>query len=258
MPELHRKRVVVTRPRVDFPAFASLLEAQGAIPVPFPTIEIRPTQETQLLQSSLKKLHSFDWLILTSVNAVKVLSSHITSGSMTPSLKLAAVGSKTANAMLQLGWRVDFVPEKFVAKAILPGLGTLAGQRVLLARGDLASPDLPAGIRASGGQVTDLEVYRTVPAYPAVEGLRQIRLGVDTLTFTSSSTVHNFVSMMHKANLDPGNLPGSPVYAYIGPVTAGTARDCELPIDIVADIHTLEGMVDSLCRFYAEKKAGTK
>jgi uroporphyrinogen-III synthase len=64
--------------------------------------------------------------------------------------------------------------------------------------------------------------------------------------------------MMHKANLDPGNLPGSPVYAYIGPVTAGTARDCELPIDIVADIHTLEGMVDSLCRFYAEKKAGTK
>ncbi|HLD92631.1 MAG TPA: uroporphyrinogen-III synthase [Anaerolineales bacterium] len=258
MPELNGKMVVVTRPRENFPAFASLLEAQGASPIPFPTIEIRPTKETQFLQSSLKKLPSFDWLILTSANAVKVLSNHITSDSMAPSLKLAAVGSKTADAMLQLAWRVDFIPEKYAAKAILPGLGTLAGQRVLLARGDLASPDLPAGIRASGGQVTDLEVYRTVPAYPAVEGLRQIRLGVDTLTFTSSSTVHNFVSMMHKANLDPGNLPGSPVYAYIGPVTAGTARDCELPIDIVADIHTLEGMVDSLCRFYAEKKAGTK
>lgn len=258
MPELHGKRVVVTRPREDFPAFASLLEAQGASPIPFPTIEVRPTKETQFLQSSLKKLSSFDWLILTSANAVKVLSNHITSDSMAPSLKLAAVGSKTADAMLQLGWRVDFVPEKYVAKAILPGLGTLAGQRVLLARGDLASPDLPAGIRASGGQVTEMEVYRTVPVSSAEEDLRQIRLGVDALTFTSSSAVRNFVSMMQEAHLDPGNLSGSPIYAYIGPVTASTARDYELPIDMVAEIHTLEGMVDSLCRFYAEKKAGTK
>lgn len=258
MPDLKGKMVVVTRPREDFPAFASLLEAQEAIPIAFPTIEIRPIKETPLLQSSLKKLPSFDWLILTSANAVRVLSNYITSDSMAPSLKLAAVGSKTADAMLQLGWRVDFVPEKYVAKAILPGLGTLAGQRVLLARGDLANPDLPAGIRASGGQVTDMEVYRTVPASPVEEGLQQIRHGVDALTFTSSSTVHNFVSMMQEAHLDPGNLSGPPVYAYIGPVTANTAQNYDLPIDIVAEIHTLEGLVDSLCRFYAEKKAGTK
>ncbi len=258
MPELQDKRVLVTRPREDFPAFAQLLEAQGAISIPFPTIEIRPTSETDLLQSSLKQLHSFDWLILTSANAVKVLSDHITSGSMPPSLKLAAVGPKTANAMSQLGWRVDFVPERYVAEAILPGLGNLAGLRVLLARGDLARPELPEGIRDRGGQVTDLLVYRTLPASADAEGLEKIRGGVDILTFTSSSTVHNFVALMQLAHLDPSNLPGSPVYAHIGPGTAGTAHDYELPIDVVAEIHTLEGMIDSLCLFYSKKNVETQ
>lgn len=258
MPEFQDKRVLVTRPREDFPAFARLLEAQGAISIPFPTIEIRSTYEMDLLQSALKQLHSFDWLILTSANAVKVLGDHITSGSMPPSLKLAAVGPKTANAMQQLGWSVDFIPEKFVAEAILPGLGDLAGRRVLLARGDLARPELPEGIRNRGGQVTELLVYRTLPASADEEGLEKIRDGVDVLTFTSSSAVHNFVALMQLAHLDPGNLPGSPIYAHIGPVTAGTAQDYQLPIDVVAETHTLEGMIDSLCLFYSKKKVETR
>ncbi len=258
MPELQDKRVLVTRPREDFPAFAQLLEAQGAIAIPFPTIEIRPTSETGLLKSALKQLHNFDWLILTSANAVKVLSDHITSGSMPPSLKLAAVGPKTANAMLQLGWRVDFIPENYLAEAILPGLGNLAGLRVLLARGNLARPELPEGIRDRGGQVMDLLVYRTLPASADAEGLEKIRGGVDVLTFTSSSTVHNFVALMQLAHLDPSNLPGSPIYAYIGSVTAGTAQDYELPIDVVTEIHTLEGMIDSLRLFYSKKKVETR
>jgi uroporphyrinogen-III synthase len=258
MPELQDKRVLVTRPREDFPAFAQLLKAQGAIAIPFPAIEIRPTSKTDRLKSCLNQLHSFNWLILTSANAVKVLSDLISRGSMPPSLKLAAVGPKTANAMLELGWRVDFIPEKYVAEAILPGLGNLVGLRVLLARGDLARPELPEGIRARGGQVTDLLVYRTLPASADAEGLEKIRGGVDVLTFTSSSAVHNFVALMQLAHLDPSNLPGSPIYAHIGPVTAGTAQDYQLPIDVVAEIHTLEGIIDSLRLFYLKKKVETR
>lgn len=254
MPELQGKRVLVTRPREDFHAFAKLLEVQGAIPIPFPTIEIRPTTETELLKSTLQQLHSFDWLIVTSANAVKVLGDHITNSPMPHSLKLAAVGPKTANALLRRGWRVDFVPEKYVAEAILLGLGNVTGQHVLLARGDLARPDLPEGIRANGGEVIDLVVYRTQPVLPDAQGVEQIRRGVDSLTFTSSSTVRNFMSLMQLAHLDPSHLPGSPIYAHIGPVTAATAQDLELPSDVVAEVHTLEGMIDSLSRFYSLRR----
>lgn len=254
MPELQGKRVLVTRPREDFHAFARLLEAQGATPIPFPAIEIRPTAETDLLKSTLQQLHTFNWLILTSANAVNVLGDHVKNGNLPPTLKLAAIGPKTANAMLKLGWRADFIPETYLAEAILPGLGNLAGLRVLLARGDLARPELPKGIRTRGGQVIDLVVYRTLPASPTEEGLAQIRRGMDVLTFTSSSTVHNFVALMQLAHLDLNNLFGSPTYAYIGPVTADTAQDHELPIDVVAEIHTLEGMIDSLCLFYSKQK----
>lgn len=250
--------MLVTRPRKDFHAFARLLEAQGAIPISFPTIEIRPTVQTDLLKSTLQQLHRFDWLILTSANAVKVLSDHITSGSMPPSLKLAAVGPKTANSALQLGWRVIHIPEKYVAEAILPGLGNLTGLRVLLARGDLARPELPESIRHRGGQVTELFVYRTLPASEDSEGLYEIRRGMDVLTFTSSSTVHNFVTLMRLAQMNPNDLPGSPIYAYIGPVTARTAKDYKLAIDVVADIYMLEGMIDSLCRFYSKKRVETR
>lgn len=258
MPELQGKRVLVTRPREDYLAFAGLLEAQGAIPTPFPTIEVRPTEERDLVNSTLQQLHSLDWLIVTSANAVKVLGDHFTNSPLPRSLKLAAVGPKTADALRQRGWRVDFVPENYVAAAILPGLGNLAGQRVLLARGDLASPDLYEGIRALGGHVTDLVVYRTLPASLDQEGLQQIRRGLDILTFTSSSAVHNFVGLMQSAHLEPSNLPGSPVYAHIGPVTASSAVDHKLPIDVVAEKHTLEGMIDSLCRFYAGKRIETQ
>lgn len=258
MLELQGKSVLVTRPREDFLAFARLLEAQGAHPVAFPTIDIKPAAETDLVRSTLQKLHSFDWLILTSVNAVKVLGDHITNAEMPRSLKLAAVGPKTANALQRRGWKVDFVPDKHVAEAILPGLGNISGQNVLLTRGDLSRPDLLDGIRAGGGQVIDLVVYRTLPASLAEDGLQQIRRGTDVLTFTSSSAVNNFVALMHLAHLDPGNLPGSPIYAHIGPVTASTAEDYKLPTDVVAEIHTLEGMIDSLCHFYALKRVKTQ
>jgi len=253
MLELQGKRVLVTRPHEDFPTFAQLLKAKGAIAIPFPTIEISPASETDLLKSLPKELQNFDWLILTSANGVKVLGERITDD-LPPSLKLAAVGPKTADAMRQLRWRVDFVPESYLAEAILPGLGDLTGKRVLLARGDLARPGLPAGIRARGGEVIDLVIYRTRRASLDAQGVEQIRRGMDVLTFTSSSAVHNFVALMQLAQLDPSSLPGSPVFAHIGPVTAGTAQDYQLPIDLVAETHTLEGMIDSLCLFYSKKK----
>lgn len=253
MYELQGRRVVVTRPRKDFPAFARLLQGQGATPISLPTIEIRPSMEAELLTSTLEKLHRFNWLIVTSANAVRVLGEYLTNNALPRPLRLAAIGPKTANALRRRGWKVDFVPDKYVAEAILPGLGNVNGQHLLLARGDLANPDLPEGIRAAGGEVIDLVVYRTQPVSPDPQGVEQIRRGVNVLTFTSSSSTRNFVSLMQLAHLDPSNLPGSPIYAYIGPVTAATAQEFGLPNGVVAEVHTLEGIVDSLSRFYSHE-----
>lgn len=161
---------------------------------------------------------------------------------------MAAIGPKTAAALTSGGIRVDFMPAEFIAEAIPPGLGQINGCKFLLLRADLARPDLAELIEAAGGVVDEVTAYRTVPVEPDPQGLNALRAGVDIITFTSSSTVRNFVASLEGSGLDPARLPGSPRIACIGPITARTALELGLPVDLVAEEYTIEGLIAALQR----------
>jgi uroporphyrinogen-III synthase len=163
-----------------------------------------------------------------------------------PSVRLAAIGPKTAAALERRGAAPHFVPEEYVAEAILPGLGDLNGRRVLLLRADLARPALALAINAAGGTADEIAAYRTLPAQPDPEGLEALRQGVDVITFTSSSTVRNFSALARCAGLNPLALPCRPLFACIGPITAGTAWTEGFPVGLVAGEYTTSGLIRAL------------
>jgi uroporphyrinogen III methyltransferase/synthase len=273
-------RVLVTRPRSQADLLAAALEGTGFEPVFFPVIEICPFEENVALDRAIEKLHCYDWVVFTSVNGVEVFFNVIARersdrsnllnglGIASPTLcsgqapsarttsflrngihpKIAAIGPKTAAALEARGVTPDFVPEEYVAEAILPGLGDLRGRWVLLPRAETARKALPEAIVQAGGIAHEIAVYRTVPAEPAEEGLAALRSGVDAVTFTSPSTVKNFVELASQAGLDPLRLPGEPKIACIGPITQQAAEEAGFTSVLVAEEYTTEGLVDLLCK----------
>ncbi len=247
--DLTAKRVVITRPRAQADEFAAAFEAVGAEPILFPVIEISSVQDTTSLDSALNKLNCYDWLVLTSVNGVEAVWQRFSAlglNSIPEPVHVAAIGPKTAEALKARGVNPDFVPSEYVAEAIVPGLGDLRGRWVLLPRADLARSALPRAIQIEDGVAHEIAVYHTLPAQPDPTALQALRQGVDVITFTSSSTVRNFVALVSNAGLDPHNLLGNPIMACIGPITAGTAREEGLGVDIVADEYTTDGLLNAL------------
>jgi uroporphyrinogen-III synthase len=132
------------------------------------------------------------------------------------------------------------MPDEYRAEAILDVIGDVTGQRILLPRADIARPALANGLRAMGAQVQDVAAYRTVKGTPPPAAFDALRAGVDVVTFTSSSTIRNFVSLTN--GLDYGR----PLMACIGPVTAATAHEVGLPVDVVAKEYTIDGLLEAL------------
>jgi uroporphyrinogen-III synthase len=254
--DLRGKRVLITRPSRQAGDFADLLRGYGAIPVIFPTIRISPGEETPALDRALQELDQYDWLVVTSVNGVRAMWERLDNlgiARLPASLKVAAIGPKTASAMQEKGVGCDFIPEEYVAEAILPGLGDVRGKRVLLLRADIARQALPQAIVQAGGTSEEIAVYRTVPAQINPEALRALRQGVDILTFTSSSTVRSFIEITREAGLEPQALPGKPLIACIGPVTAQTALEEGLVVHLVAKEYTTAGLVKALIEYSPEE-----
>jgi uroporphyrinogen-III synthase len=239
-------RVLVTRPRPKAIQFADALQGIGAEAIILPCIEIEPVADTTLLDRALSKLDCYDWLVFTSANAVEIVSRRLTALGCNPlngKPCIAAVGPQTAISLGDHGLQPDFVPDEFLAEALLPGLGDLQGRWVLLPSADIADDYLPAGIQSADGIAHVITAYRTLPAVPDPKGLAELREGVDVVTFTSGSTVHNFITIAHQAGLDPHALPGDPRIACIGPKTAQTAEVLGFKVDILPDEYTVEGLV---------------
>jgi uroporphyrinogen III methyltransferase/synthase len=249
MSELQGKRVVITRPRHQAGEFAAALQEAGAQAILFPVIEIGPVEDTTALDHALLKLHCYDWLILTSVNGVEALwerMNELKLEQVPAGVHVAAIGPKTAEALQERGVVPEFVPPEYVAEAIVPGLGDLRGRWALLPRADLARPALADAICDAGGVAHEIAAYHTLPAVPDPEALQALRTSVDVLTFTSSSTVRNFVSLTSAAGLDPLQLPGDPLVACIGPITAATARQSGFKVSLVAEEYTTQGLLEAL------------
>lgn len=252
MSNLAGKRIVITRPLEKCRDFAAMISEQGAVPICFPVIEIAPVLDFSDLDAALKNLSTYDWWVLTSANGVDAIWERFEQlgiSEIPTDLKFACIGPKTAAALEAKGATPDFVPDEYVAEAILPGLGALEGLKVLLTRADIARPDLPEAIRAGGGIADDICAYRTIPGQPDRQALEMIAKGVDVLTFTSPSTVENFVQILRQDNLDPFQIPNNPLVACIGPITARAAVANGFTVDLVAEKYTTEGLLESLINF---------
>jgi uroporphyrinogen III methyltransferase/synthase len=223
----------------------------GAEPIRFPTIAIRPPQDWQALDAAIDRLagHRYGWVIFTSTNGVRFFWQRLEERGQDARIfdgaQLAAIGPVTAQALASRGLRADLVPDQYVAEAILEEIGPIGGLRVLLPRADIARPALSEGLRQAGGEVDEVAAYQTVPA--SSDDVRRIREmleagEIDVLTFTSSSTVRNFVKAMGAVP----HLPSGTVVACIGPVTAQTATELGLPVDVSASEHTIEGLLSAL------------
>jgi uroporphyrinogen III methyltransferase/synthase len=247
-------RVLVTRPRDKAGQMAARLHDLGAEPVIFPTIAIHPPESWEPLDAAVDRLSSYDWVIFTSTNGVRFfwdrLEQRGRDARAFAGAHLAAIGPVTARELTTRGLRPDLVPDQYVAEAILEEIGGVEGQRILLPRADIARPALADGLIAAGAGVDEVAAYRTVPASAtdAEEIRERLTAGeLDVLTFTSSSTVRNFVAALAPMP----DLPDETIVACIGPITAQTAEESGLPVHVSASEHTIEGLIKALETYMA-------
>lgn len=259
-------KILITRPRAQSDEFAEKLRSAGFETIFFPVIEIQPIENNLALERALEKLDCYEWVVFTSVNAVELViaRSHDAATKRSPNErrlphsarndiapKVAAIGPKTAEALRKHNIEPDFVPEEYIAEAILPGLGDVNGKWVLLPRAEIARKALPEAIASAGGIAHEIAVYKTLPALPEPEGIEALKSGVDVITLTSPSTVHNFAAICNQIGLDPLDLPNNPLFACIGPITEQAAKEEGLVKFIVAKEYTTEGLMKAITNLEA-------
>lgn len=237
---LRGRKVVVTRSAQQAPVLAGMLRRLGAETVEVPVIRIEgPGDGGRALRGAAAHLATYDWLVVTSVNTVERLVPLLGDPPDVGPARVAAIGPGTAAALTGAGFHVDLVPERFVAESLLDAFPPpTGGRRVLLPRAAAARDVLPQGLRAAGWEVDVVEAYRSVQDQPSPEALASAA-GADAITFTSPSTVRSYLELA-----GPGAVP--PVVACIGPVTAAAARESHVDVAVVAEVHTMEGLVAAL------------
>lgn len=255
MSALHGQRILITRARAQAGDLAESLAQRGAVPVLFPTIEIAPLDDYTRLDEALAHLSGYHWVVFTSVNGVAAVWERLTAtgraGTALAGCRTAAIGPATARALAQRGVPAELVPEEYVAEAIVEGLGDVAGQWILLPRAESAREALADELGRRGALVHEIPVYRTRPVAPGAAALAELARGVDIITFTSASTVRNFAAVIAQQKLK--GLVNGAVVACIGPITAQTARELGLPVHVVAEVYTMEGLVQALERHLAAR-----
>jgi uroporphyrinogen III methyltransferase/synthase len=171
-------------------------------------------------------------------------------------MRLGAIGPATAAALERRGLKLDFVPPEYRAESVIDGLLALGvqGSRVLIPRAKEAREVLPEKLAEAGVEVEVVTAYETQRDDSGAAGMKDMLLGgeIDIITFTSSSTVKNFAALLD--GMDLSQLPASVTIACIGPVTADTARELGLKVDVMAEEYTIPGLVKSLVSGMPDKK----
>ena len=249
---LDGREIVVTRARAQARVLAQRIIDLGGVVVECPTIEIQPPGDFLAFDRALARLDSYDWLIFTSVNSVEPFLSRLDHVgkrvAQLARLKVAAIGSETAKRLDAAGISVAVVPQRYQAEGLLDSLGAaaMAGKNVLIPRAAKARNVLPETLRQWGANVDVVEAYRTAAPNIDVAALRQRlqRGDADIVTFTSSSTVSNFVELFAAADLT--SIVGKAAIACIGPITAKTVEDLGGKVAIAAREFTIDGLVKAM------------
>jgi len=242
---LFGRTVVVTRARAQASGLAATLAALGADVVQLPAIRIEPRLDSAEVRDAVASIHSYALICLTSPNGVRHLFEALEAAGLDArafvNATVAAIGPGTARALERRGIRADIVPERSIAEALVASLEAVdvKGRPVLVARAAEARDVLPDALRDRGAKVDVVALYETVAEEPAAEAVRAAE-AADYVTFTSSSTVRNFVAAVGD------RLPREARIVSIGPVTSEEARSAGLQVDVEAKRHDPDGLVDAL------------
>jgi uroporphyrinogen III methyltransferase / synthase len=246
------RTVVVTRARAQASALSERLRELGAAAVELPAIRIVRLPPSAALERAIAGIGDYRLVVLTSVNGVDALFDALRergrdARALSARATVVAIGPATAERLAARGVRADLVPERFVAEGILESLAghDLAGAPALVARARGSRPELVEGLRARGARVDEVELYEAV-AEPADPELVAAALAADHLTFTASSTVRAFASLLGPQERAALTGPGGPRVVSIGPVTSASAREAGLTVHAEAARHTIPGLVEAL------------
>jgi uroporphyrinogen III methyltransferase/synthase len=260
---LFGKRIVVTRAREQASDFLACLSELGAECVEFPTIEVIPPSSWKELDRAIGNLESYQWLVFTSVNGVKYFFERLEdSGQDVRNLKgirIAAIGPKTADAIHGKGVKPDLVPEEYRAEAVVEAFRKhrVAGSRILLPRAAEAREVLPQELEKMEATVEVVEAYRTVKPEGDRDEIRAM-LGkgdIHMVTFTSSSTVNNFMEMFEGESDQLLKWMEKVTVACIGPVTAKTAEERGLSVRITPSDYTIEALAKAIVNWFGHHQS---
>lgn len=244
---LSGRRILVTRSVHQAGKLSEGLRALGAIPIEVPVLEIIPPESYDQLDDALRQLDRFDWLILTSTNtlqAIRVRCAHLgINPANAEGLSVAAIGRATSKAAQSCGFRVEVVPEAQVSESLVSSLGErVRGRRVLLPQASITRGVIADALTAAGARVDVIEVYRNVLPKSAPELLHKaLAEGIDTVTFTSSSSVTHLAEAARQAGI-PFPFSGMPAVS-IGPITSRTLRELEWEPAAEADPSDIPGLI---------------
>ncbi|TCS83471.1 uroporphyrinogen-III C-methyltransferase [Tepidibacillus fermentans] len=249
---LFGKRILVTRARSQASELSSLIQELGGEPVEFPVIKIVPPKDSSGYNQAIQQLEQFDWVIFTSVNGVqsffdKLKEMRVDIRKMTKA-RIAAIGPKTAQLLEEKGLIVDVLPQEFRAEGLLDSIKDQLqpAQKVLLPRADIARKILPEQLREKGLEVVEIDAYETVIDAENKDEILELlkEKKIDIITFTSSSTVRNFVEAFKEEPLQ--ELLEGVTLASIGPITTDTATSLGLNVTVTADEYTIPGLVKAI------------
>ena len=253
---LFGRRIVVTRTRNQAGALSEELRALGADVIELPTIRIEPPTNLRGFAELVQDAHAYDWIVFTSANGVTAFFDLFfklyDDARAIGGAKIAAIGPATAQRVKDYHLHVDLQPEEFVAEAIVREFkkeGGVENLRILLARAEKARDVLPRQLSDLGAIVDEGFAYKTVPETRDITGARArlMKEGADMITFTSSSTVENFLALGVP-------WPDGIRVASIGPITSKTARACGLNVDVEARRHDIDGLVEAIRNFFGKEK----
>ena len=250
------KNIVVTRARAQASDLVERLTRLGALCRQCPIIEPAPMDDLSLLDYAINRLDTFDWIVFTSVNGVGYFFDRLfKKGRDVRSLghlRTAAIGPTTARSLRQYGLRTDVLPKTYQAESLIEAFSQFdfKGQKVLLPRALKAREILPEELAKMGAEVDVVPAYQTKESSEGVvEVIEDLNNGsIDMITFTSSSTVTNFMSQLPADQASA--LMAKATIACIGPITADTARDLGLTVDLVAADFTIEGLCRAVVNYY--------
>jgi len=263
---LFGKRIVVTRAREQASTFLTALSELGADCIEFPTIEVVPPLSYEGLDRAIAELERYQWVIFTSVNGVKFFFERLRflgkDSRSLKGMKVAAIGAKTGDAIRDNGIVPDLVPEEFRAEAVVEAFHRedVEGLRILLPRAAQAREVLPAELEKMGASVHVVEAYRTEKAHGDKSILREMMEGkrIQMITFTSSSTVQNFIEAFDEEGERFFRWMENVSVACIGPVTAKTAEKKGLQVDLVAGEYTIDALTRSIVEYFEKKDSHAK